>query len=100
MNTLPTAADFTSPAFSHQVARRETYDPGECCRFHLSFAYLNGRGGVAYGDQVVLARDIGQAAVSIASERNVNSLFVRRRFFSGKPASEGEVVNIVFDFPA
>ncbi|MCT4492729.1 hypothetical protein [Bosea minatitlanensis] len=95
--TVPTVADFTSCAFSHQVVGYEAADAGEVRRFHLLFAYIGQRGTVASGDQVVMARDLGQAAVRIARERGVSQLFVRKRFFSGRPASEAEQVNVVFD---
>jgi len=43
---------------------------------------------------------MGQAAVRIANERGVDQLFVRKRYFSNKPASEAEDINVVFDIAA
>ena len=95
--TVPSVADFTSPAFLHQVVAYERATAGEERRFHLLFAYISPRGCVSSGDQVVLACSIGQAAVRIAQERGVSQLFVRKRFYSGKPASEADLINTVFD---
>lgn len=100
MNAVPTASDFASMAFHHEVVRREETDAGGDRRFHLLFAYINERGTVSSGEQVVMARDLGQAAVRIAQERGVDQLFVRKRFLSGKPASQAELYNRVFDIAA
>lgn len=66
-------------------------------RFHLSFEYeSNGR--KSSGEQVVI-NDTGldDAAMTIARERGVSSIFVKKRFFSGKPANQAEVINRRFD---
>lgn len=92
---IPRREDFTSTAYSHETVRYEIGDPGQNMRFHLLFAYI-GQNGVASGDQVVMAKDMGQAAVRIMAERDINQLMVRKRFFFGKPASDAIVVNKVF----
>ncbi|CAM5419777.1 hypothetical protein ATER59S_02375 [Aquamicrobium terrae] len=93
--------DFVSSAFRHEVVSREQADRGEDRRFHLKFSYIvPGHGHVSNGERVVHARDMGQAAVRIANERGVDQLFVRKRYFSNKPASEAEDINVVFDIAA
>lgn len=89
--------DFTSMAFRHEVVALELTDRGEDRRFHLLFNYINERGRVSSGDQVIRARDLGQAAARIAREHGVDQLLIRKRYFSGKPASDAVNINVVFD---
>lgn len=96
---IPRREDFSSEAYSHETVRYEAAEQGSHRRFHLLFAYI-GQNGVASGDQVVMASDIGQAAVRIMSERSVNQLMVRKRYYSNKPANEADIINRVFDLAA
>ena len=96
-SAAPSIEAFTSTSYRHETVCREDYGQGEHRRFHILFSYPNGSGGVASGDQVVMARDLGQAAVRVAEERGVAQLLVRKRFFYGRPASDAEVINRVFD---
>jgi hypothetical protein len=62
-------------------------------RFHLSFEYeLNGKNSC--GEEVVVNDDgLEAAAMVMARSRGVSSIFVKKRFFSGKPASQAEIIN-------
>ena len=66
-------------------------------RYHLSFDYENTRGTRSSGDQVVIADDMDEAARRIARERNVKLLHVSKRHFYGRPASESEIIDRVFE---
>jgi hypothetical protein len=70
-------------------------------RFHLWFAYPHTgdsltESGLSWGDEVVMAESIEQAAVRIMQSREVRSLYVRKRYFSGKPTSEAEPIQRIF----
>lgn len=96
---IPRREDFTNPAYAHTTVHLEPSEPDRNKRFHLLFAYI-GRNGIASGDQVVMARDIGQAAARIMAERSVAQLMVRKRYYYGKPEGEADTINTFFDLAA
>ena len=73
---------------------------GEDRRFHLSYEYTNPeKGWKNSGDQVVHASSIEQAVKQIARNIDLEGLkeiTVKKRHFSGKPASESEVIGKAF----
>lgn len=89
-------ADFDSEKYPHERADLTNGDPGENQRMHLLFAYINGRGFVNSGEQVVLARSFRHAAALIARERGIDRVLILKRFMSGKPASAAIPINKVY----
>lgn len=71
-------------------------------RFHLSFDYQHRNDSCARssGEQVVVRDTLEEAVRHIARDRGLSSIHVRKRYFSGKPASEAEVIDRNFEFPS
>lgn len=72
-------------------------------RFHIWFAYpcMTAGGditkGFTFGDEVVMAATLEQAAHSIMRSRGVRSLYVRKRFMRGEPAADAVLVRTLFN---
>lgn len=64
-------------------------------RFHLSFDY---NGGKSWGDQVVMAESLEDAIRQIAKERKLSSIHIRARHHFGRPASEDEKIDKMFQW--
>lgn len=69
-------------------------------RFHLSFDYQRlEHSSRSSGDHVVIADNLDEAVLRIARDRGLKSIHIRKRFFSGKPAGDAEIINRDFQFP-
>lgn len=68
-------------------------------RYHLSYEYQNYlRGWVNNCDKVVIADSLEEAVSVIAREvkdslPKLSSIRIKKRFFTGRPAGEAEIIN-------
>lgn len=67
-------------------------------RFHLSFDYSSKHDKRVSGDQVVIADTLDQAVRHIARDRSLRTIHIRKRYWSGKPASDAETIDREFTF--
>lgn len=68
-------------------------------RYHLLYeADVNGK--VVSGERVIVTDDdLEGAACRIARESGASSILVKKRFWSGRPAKDAEIINRTFVIP-